>query len=252
MLHPYILEDILNRLENAKDVSNARLVCKAFRAAGSRVRSLRIVCLIKYHDLARGDRSENEVVSVDKWSGAIANVETPVASFTDRGAKGEAKDRAESSSTNPPDTVEPFIFRTSVEKTLSWTKCISQLRIEIEAKLQSKIVPESERRKTDFWLSDPLHVKIWIISVKSTLQHLCVVDYGQQAIMRRTTILTILSQNCELSNPTRLFRIPYLESFEILVNLVTTRYGYCMEGLCTIVFMNLFGKGERGIVVIES
>lgn len=211
LLHRYLLEDVINRLENATDVSNARLVCKSFRDAGSRVRSLRIVCLIEYHDLARGDRSGN--VSVDKCSGAIE-----VSSVTDRGAKGKAKDMAESTSTNPPGNVGPFFFKNSVVETLRWTECVSQLRIEIEAKLQSKIVPESERRKTDFWLSDPLHVKNWVGSVKSTLQHLCIVDYGQQAIMRRTTILTILSQNCELSN---LLRIPYLESSKSLVNLGT-------------------------------
>ena len=73
-----------------------------------------------------------------------------------------------------------------------------QLRIEFEPRLESKCIPEGERRKTDHWLIDPLlHPKQWIPLVKDTSRQLCIVDYGQVLIMRRTQILKLLSQNCE-------------------------------------------------------
>jgi hypothetical protein len=73
---------------------------------------------------------------------------------------------------------------------------IVQLRIEVEAPLQSKTVSEAERRRTDFWLTDSFHLSRWLPSVGRTLEHLCIVDYGQQAIMRRSKIVKLLSENC--------------------------------------------------------
>jgi len=75
--------------------------------------------------------------------------------------------------------------------------CIEQLRIEVEPKLQAKTVPEGEKRRTDFWLSDPLFVKKWLPEIQSTLEHVCLVDYGQQAIMRRSDIIRVFSKTCK-------------------------------------------------------
>jgi hypothetical protein len=107
--------------------------------------------------------------------------------------EGEA---CESSKTNEHTIM---LFREVLEQELSAKPCIQQLRVEIEPKLQSKSVTADERQMTDHWLSDPRHLKKWVPSVGLTLQHLCIVDYGQQAIMRQSTILTILSQHCECS-----------------------------------------------------
>jgi hypothetical protein len=88
-------------------------------------------------------------------------------------------------------------FRQALEHDLKSKRCLIQLRIEIDPKLQSKSVPAEERQQCDLWLSDPEHLKEWVPSVGKTLQHLCIVDYGIQAIMRKSSILKILSQHCE-------------------------------------------------------
>ncbi len=93
--------------------------------------------------------------------------------------------------------VEPIFFRHLVPEILRKTKCIARLWIEIDSKLQSKKVPDGERVFTDHWLTDPLKVNKWIPSVQATLQDLCIVDYGQQAISRPSSILAILSQTCK-------------------------------------------------------
>jgi hypothetical protein len=89
------------------------------------------------------------------------------------------------------------VFRQAVERDLLNKSRIQQLRIEIEPKLQSKSVDADEREHSDFWLSDPDHLRIWVPSVAQTLQHLCIVDYGQQAIVRVSPILKLLSHYCK-------------------------------------------------------
>jgi len=96
---------------------------------------------------------------------------------------------------------EPIFFRQILPTVLQGSECVAQLRIEVEPKLQSKVVPEAERKCTDHWMTDPLFVNKWIRYVQSSIQHLCIVDYGQQAIMRRSSILTVISQTCECSLP---------------------------------------------------
>jgi hypothetical protein len=92
---------------------------------------------------------------------------------------------------------ELFItFRQAVEQDLKTKLHILQLRIEIEPKLQSKSVGADEREQSDFWLSDPGHLYNWVPSVAHSLQHLCIVDYGHQAIGRVSPILMILSHYC--------------------------------------------------------
>jgi hypothetical protein len=92
---------------------------------------------------------------------------------------------------------QPKLFRQAVERDLLTKSRIQQLRIEIEPKLQSKSVDANEREHSDFWLSDPVHLRIWVPSVAQTLQHLCIVDYGQQAIVRVSPILKLLSHYCK-------------------------------------------------------
>jgi hypothetical protein len=82
-----------------------------------------------------------------------------------------------------------------------------QLRIEIDPKLQSKSVPAEEQA---LLLSNPCQLKKWVPSTGNTLQHLCIIDYGQQAIMKTSSILEILSRNCE-------FSISYVASVLVLL-----------------------------------
>jgi len=182
VLSQTLLEEIFNRLENASFIASASCVCKSFKEAGRRVRSARLICLDKYHVAARegGGLHDTKGESSSTPSGPATT--------------GSVSDEEGSSSGDESSLV---VFRDVVVDFLRNKPFLVQLRVEIEARLQSKVVPVPERRRTDFWLSDPFHLMRWVPSVQATLVHLCIVDYGQQAIMRRTNILKILSQNCE-------------------------------------------------------
>ncbi len=112
-------------------------------------------------------------------------------------AGGETSAITSSGTSSNNKKVEPIFFRHLVPEILRKKKCIARLWIEIDSKLQSKKVPDRERVFTDHWLTDPLKVNKWIPSVQATLQDLCIVDYGQQAISRPSSLLAILSQTCK-------------------------------------------------------
>jgi hypothetical protein len=112
-------------------------------------------------------------------------------------AGGETTAITSSGASSNNNKVEPIFFRHLVPEILRKTKCIVRLWIEIDPKLQSKKVADGERVFTDHWLTDPLKVNKWIPSVQATLQDLCIVDYGQQAISRPSSLLAILSQTCK-------------------------------------------------------
>jgi hypothetical protein len=116
----------------------------------------------------------------------------PVLNSSD--GKGE---NSKSSSKLEEGSQREVLFRQAVEQDLLTKSRIQQLRIEIEPNLQSKSVGADEREHSDFWLSDPVHLNVWVPSVAQTLQHLCIVDYGHQAIVRVSPILKILSHCCK-------------------------------------------------------
>lgn len=182
-----IVDDIVNRVGDARDIAVIELVSKDFLSAGRSVTSLRLVCLREYHDRARaaGERSAEELSA--QIEGRIKQI----------GGTGEASTSGSSQVSEKEKEYKFPLFRDLVVKIVHQKPNLIQLRIEIESKLQSKTVPEGERRRTDHWLTDPYHLKKWIPHVSRTLEHLCIVDYGQQAIMRRTDILKTLSTTCE-------------------------------------------------------
>jgi len=113
---------------------------------------------------------------------------------------------------------QELLFRQAVEQDLLTKSRIHQLQIEIESKLQSKSVGADEREHSDFWLSDPDHLYNWVPSVAQTLQHLCIVDYGNQAIVRVSPILKILSQCCKFLHLLLLYSFYCIsKSFELLM-----------------------------------
>jgi hypothetical protein len=89
----------------------------------------------------------------------------------------------------------PKIWQGMAQDLLS-KPCVVQLRVEIEPNLQSKSLPAEEQA---LLLSNPCQLKKWVPSTGNTLQHLCIIDYGQQAIMKKSSILQILSRHCEFS-----------------------------------------------------
>lgn len=193
----YVLDEILHRLELANWVARAQSVCRSFRESCQRIRSLRIVCTIKFHDEARegcepglldagnshgeGKSGTSDSQDVCEGEGGGLKIE-PIGSVQQQQQQQQR---------------EPVYFRDVVVAILENKRYLVQLRIEIDSELQAKAVSDRERIRTDHWLSDPIHVMKWIPFVCNTLLHLCLVDYGQQAIMRRTSIIKILSENCK-------------------------------------------------------
>nr|PNR33947.1 hypothetical protein PHYPA_023763 [Physcomitrium patens] len=166
-----IVEDILDRVGDAKDILNVQLVCKYFWGIGENIRSVRIVVLNRFHERAR------------RSTGSLALEEKPSIA----GSPESLTDAPKSAST----------IKHKIVKFLENKLRLEQLHIEIEPMLQAKSVPEDERRRDDFWMSDPGFLNQCVARAGSRLQHLCVVDYGQQAIMRKSSILRIVSQSCK-------------------------------------------------------
>lgn len=193
VLSQSLLEEIFNRLEDASAIASASCVCRCFKKAGGRVRSARLICLDKYHEDARAGSALHDAKAEASTSNAAAQGVTTERQQAQARQAMSSDDEGSSSG----DENGFLVFRDVVVDFLREKPFLLQLRIEIESRLQSKTVPVQERRRTDFWLSDPFHLMRWVPSVQATLQHLCIVDYGQQAIMRRTSILKILSQTCE-------------------------------------------------------
>ncbi|KAH9533093.1 hypothetical protein CY35_18G032500 [Sphagnum magellanicum] len=55
-----------------------------------------------------------------------------------------------------------------------------------------------EKSAKRFVVERPCHLFNWVPSAGKTLQHLCIVDYGQQAMTKKSYILKILSQNFKI------------------------------------------------------
>jgi hypothetical protein len=76
-------------------------------------------------------------------------------------------------------------------------KRIEHLKLEIEPEMQANPFQKDEIHLKDFWLSEPCFVTNWARRVGPSLQHLCLVDYGQQAILRPTPVVQILADTCK-------------------------------------------------------
>jgi hypothetical protein len=172
----HILEDILNRLEDARAIARVQCVSKEFLNAGNGVRSLRFIVLDEYHERAR---------------------DIDLKSLIKSGIRGKTDGGESSSSQDMQHGKLLFKFKDQMVQVLNSKRSLVQFYVEVESKLQAKTVLEDESRRTDFWISDPHFLRQWLPSLKLTLEHLCIVDYGQQAIMHTSTIIKILSESCE-------------------------------------------------------
>ncbi|KAG0606186.1 hypothetical protein M758_9G120800 [Ceratodon purpureus] len=184
--------EIIGRLEDARDIAKAQLVCKDWWNAGKRIRYHRIVCLDMYHEWAR-DRMDGSYSSLGSRDRSLLPGALDMGLTSDgEGPSGTL------SSIQGGRFQKPFYFKQLVVKNLEPKSDIVDLFIGVEPKLQCKVVPQDERRRTDFWLVDPWFLRQWLPMMGSTLQHLCIVDYGQQALWRRSSIIKILSKCCKL------------------------------------------------------
>lgn len=193
-----VIEDILDLLEDARFVARAQGLCKDWYDAGCNVRTLRILCLDIYHERARDNFDVQPLRSSIPEGAGPSTLGFSKSGPSTSGPSTSGSNILVPSTSSSPQSRNPIGFKDLLVKILVKKKYLNQLRIEVEPKLQSKSVQEGERRRTDFWIADPYYVKKWLTpSLQGTLQHLCIVDYGQQAIMRRSKIMNLLSEYCE-------------------------------------------------------
>jgi 7,8-dihydro-6-hydroxymethylpterin-pyrophosphokinase len=188
-----VTDMLFSYLEDPRDIANARRVCKSLNKAGKNVTS---VCYV----VRETRRKENACVRAK--DGYIENAyerakRSDIWNCKSRTAASE-KGLDHTGCTEQPMKRIIMPTRQVVEHDLRSKPWIRQLRIEIEAKLQSESVRWKRSQQTDLWLSDPGHLFKWVPSAGKTLQHLCIVDYGQRAIMYRPSILEILSRFCKI------------------------------------------------------
>jgi hypothetical protein len=209
-------------------VAKVRGVCKIFNEAGKNVASIRYVCREVDHEKARrkktiastpsqsdkaeaSERDLDENIPEDVTTQRDAEVseiddkeydshDGKLPEIGNEDIPGKSRDGIpgfKSIGKLVEGSQQELLFRQVVEQDLRTKPRIHQLRIEMEPKLLYKSVGADEREHSDFWLSDPDHLHIWVPSVAQTLQHLCIVDYGYQAMFRVSPILKILSHYCK-------------------------------------------------------
>jgi hypothetical protein len=208
----HVISDIINKVKDAKDLANCMATSKTMNEAVQDVRSLSLVCRKRYYDLARerfpirrpcsiedeegddddetgsdddsGDSEEEEEEATCEWSAA------PQAEV----CCGRAAPRHPNSSKQLPVHVS---FKNACLNMLRHVRQVEQLRIEVDVEMQANLFQKEEIHMVDFWLSEPLFVRKWLSLCSHSLRHLTLVDYGQQAIMRQSPIVRVLSETCK-------------------------------------------------------
>jgi hypothetical protein len=185
----HVKESIFPYLENPRDMARTRCVCKSWNDVGKNVSSVSYVCREKDYETRREENACERALRM-----YITNLKSKTAASQNEGFGHKGLDHTGCKE----QPIKRIDFRQVLEDDLRSKPCISQLRIEIEPELQSKSVPWPKRQQIYLWLSDPCHLLNWVSKAGITLQHLCIVDYGQQAMTKKSYILKILSQNCSL------------------------------------------------------
>jgi hypothetical protein len=184
----HVKESIFPYLENPRDMARTRCVCKSWNDVGKNVSSVSYVCREKDYETRRKQNACEKALHM-----YLSNCLSQTAASENEGFGHKGLDHTGCKE----QLIKRMDYRQVLEHDLRSKPCISQLRIEIEPELQSKSVPWTKRQQTYLWLSDPCHLLKWVPKAGITLQHLCIVDYGQQAMTKKSYILKILSQNCE-------------------------------------------------------
>lgn len=179
-LPQHVLADILNRLEDAKDVAIAQCVSLGFYKAGQTVRTLRFVVLDSDHESARSKLPDPRLSELpySRLSKLMVPNSTLDMFHQTLGLGYQVHDSYE-------------VFRT-----LKRTRGLVKLHIEVEPKLQEKTVSEDEKQRTDFWFADNHYWYTYDDRWASSLQSLSIVDYGKQSIPWKSNIIYRLGMCC--------------------------------------------------------
>lgn len=199
--------------------------------AVQQVPSLTLVCRKRYYDLARerfpirrpcsfsddgeddatDDSDDSDDSEADDDDDERCEWSAPIAPSPDQ-------DDACSAARTPPTSgsskqLPVYVsFKNACLNMLHHVNQVEQLRIEVDSEMQANLFQKEEIHMVDFWLSEPMFVRKWVSLCKHSLRHLTVVDYGQQAIMRQSPIVRVLSETCKLLKPNfsnHVFRLPH-------------------------------------------
>lgn len=221
----HVLSDIINRVEDARDLANCMATSKSMNEAVSQVRTLTLICKKQYYDLARKrfpvhpcsySDSEDDDDEEEEEQSEEEEEEEDTESENEEEDESENEDCCEMSKAmsmsscgkySPPHC-RPFpvhvSFKNACLNMLRHVDSVEELRIEVDQEMQGNMLLKEEIHMVDFWLSEPMFVRKWVSECRQSLKHLTLVDYGQQAIMRQSPIVRILSETC-----------PHLESLEL-------------------------------------
>lgn len=273
----HVISDIINKVKDARDLANCMATSKTMNEAVQQVRCLNLVCRKRYYDLARerfpvrppcsysdSDEEDDEIDS-DSEESEEEEDEDDCCEISRSQAKSSAKfqdgccgkSASFSNSTSPQRPVH-VPFKNACLNMLQRLDSVQQLRIEVDQEMQANQLLKEELHMVDFWLSEPMFVSKWVSLCSHSLQHLTLIDYGQQAIMRQSPIVKILSEKCknlqslELRNmfldTEDLQQMSNMKSLTLRCIKMTERsltdINACMPALVTLALVSVFGVQE--------
>lgn len=201
----HVQVEVLNWVRDARDLANCMAASKTMKEAVQYVQTLNLVCRKRYYDLARernpvrppssdDEDADSDAADYEEESDNDSDSELDDSDSDD--CCGSSHDRSAMHCDNG--SKQQYVtFKQGCLNMLKSTVGVQQLRMEIEPEMQANPFQKEEIHLMDFWLTEPTFVRKWIDTCSRSLQHLCLVDYGQQAIVRQTPVLRILSQNCK-------------------------------------------------------
>ncbi|CAM6059070.1 unnamed protein product [Sphagnum tenellum] len=208
-----LVVEIMNRVQDARELAKCCVVSKGLRQAVQNVLFVQLICLKKYYMEAR--------------TGPLVRVP----------------------------------FKQAVMNMVQQVKRIEHLKLEIEPEMQANPFQKDEIHLKDFWLSEPYFVIAWAQAVGPSLQHLSLVDYGQQAIMCTTPIIRILAETCPLLKTLELRNmfldtrdcpvLPHMTGLTLrcikMMGKGLTDINKCMPALNMLAVVSVFGVEEAKI-----
>ncbi|XP_024384501.1 F-box/LRR-repeat protein At4g29420 isoform X1 [Physcomitrium patens] len=267
----HVLSDIINKVKDARDLANCRATSKTMKEVVREVRCLNLVCLKRYYELARkrypvrpqcsysDTEDEDDMIESDSDESEEDEDDDDCCEMSqvnsNRGYQNGCCANSSSFSNSSLQHTDNVSFKNACLKMLRCVGKVEQLRIEVDQEMQDNPLLKEEIHMVDFWLSEPMFVRKWVYSCGHSLQHLTVIDYGQQAIMRQSPILRILSEQCkqlvslELRNmyldTSDLEVMPKMKSLTLRCIKMTerslTEINACMPELVILALVSVFG-----------
>ena len=226
----HVLSVIVNKVEDARDLANCMATSKAMNDAVTEAKTLHLVCRKHYYDLARERFPIRPPCSYSESEEEDEEEETESEEDSDEDDEEECCEMSRSMSMahssnhqpsqdsccagkyytparlyhssssehhGPIQLIRHVSFKGACMNMLGHVHDVERLRIEVDQEMQANLLIKEEIHMVDFWLSEPTFVRKWVSLCSHSLRHLTLVDYGQQAIMRQSPIIRILSETCK-------------------------------------------------------